>query len=101
VTIARWVSLGVLLLAVLFALERGEFSETNYLRLRRQERDAEAQLVELRRVVDSLRSFRDSLRSNPAVQERVARERWGMLRPGELVVTVPSPDSVRSDSLPW
>ncbi len=99
-TTARWISLAALLLAALFALERGQFSEANYLRLRSQERDAEAQLVQLRHSVDSLRAFRDSLANNPMVQERVARERWGMLRPGELVVTIPSPDSVGSDSLP-
>ncbi len=97
----RWISLGVLVLAVFFALDRGEFPLANYLQLRRQERAAESQLVTLRHAVDSLRAFRDSLANNPAVQERVARERWGMLRPGELVVTIPSPDSVGSDSLPW
>ncbi len=97
----RWLSLAVLVLAVFFALDRGEFSLPNYLKLRHQERDAEAELVTLRHTVDSLRAFRDSLADDPAVQERVARERWGMLRPGELVVTIPSPDSVGSDSLPW
>ena len=91
-TPARWIAVAVLVLAAAFAWTGGTFSERNYLALKRNEVTARQRLAELKRDVDSLRAFRDSLENNPLVQERVAREQFGMVRPGELVFTI-VPDS--------
>ena len=82
----------VLILAAVFAWTGGTFSETNYLALRREEVAANRKLKQLQHEVDSLQAFRDSLASNPVVQERVARDELGMLRPGEITFTI-VPDS--------
>ena len=78
----------VLILAAVFAWTGGTFSETNYLALRREEVAANRRLKQLQHEVDSLQAFRDSLASNPVVQERVARDELGMLRPGEIAFTI-------------
>ena len=91
-TRARWLAVIALLVAAAFAYWGGQYSAPNYRALKRDERAAESQVARLQREVDSLRLFRDSLATNPVVQERVARERFGMVRPGELSFTV-SPDS--------
>ena len=87
-TPARWIAAVVLILAAVFAWTGGTFSEGNYLALRREEAQANRRLAQLQHEVDSLRAFRDSLANNPAVQERVARDQWGMLRPGEIAFTI-------------
>jgi cell division protein FtsB len=99
VTPARWIAVAVLVLAAVFAWTGGTFSERNYLRLQRSEVAARQRLATLKREVDSLRAFRDSLENSPVVQERVARERFGMVRPGELVFTI-VPDSSAAAVVP-
>jgi len=91
-TRARWLALIALVALAIFALQGGNFSERNYLALLRAEDSASRRVVELQHEVDSLRAFRDSLATNPAVQERVAREKLGMARPGEITFTI-IPDS--------
>ena len=93
---ARWIALVALAAAGVFAYWGGTFSEPNYRALRREESAASRQVVQLQREVDSLRIFRDSIATNPVVQERVAREHWGMLRPGELTFSI-----LPADSSPW
>jgi cell division protein FtsB len=88
VTRARWVAVAVLILAAVFAWTGGTFSERNYRDLRRIEIADSQRVRQLAREVDSLRAFRDSLEHDPAVQERVAREQFGMQRPGELTFTI-------------
>lgn len=98
-TRARWIALIALMGAAAFAYWGGTFSEPNYRALRRDEADAARQAARLQHEVDSLRIFRDSLATNPVVQERIAREEFGMLRPGELTFTIVSADSTRRDSV--
>lgn len=87
-TRARWIAVIMLVLAAIFAWRGGTFSARNYLELKRIEAADVQRVKELRRQVDSLRAFHDSLATNPAVQERVAREEFGMQRPGELTFTI-------------
>ena len=96
---ARWIALVALAAAAVFAYWGGTFSEPNYRALRREESAASRQVVQLQREVDSLRIFRDSIATNPVVQERVAREHWGMLRPGELTFSILPADSSPRDSV--
>jgi len=88
VTPARWLAVVVLILAAVFAWTGGTFSARNYMELKRIEIADSARVKQLERAVDSLRAFRDSLDSDPVVQERVAREEFGMQRPGELTFTI-------------
>jgi cell division protein FtsB len=42
----------------------------------------------LRIEIDSLRAYAESLETNRETQERVARERFGMIRDGEIVYRI-------------
>ncbi|MEI2721078.1 MAG: septum formation initiator family protein [Gemmatimonadales bacterium] len=94
-TLGRWLALGVLLLAVLFAFRGGMFTVGDARALEREAEALQAEVKALQRQVDSLRSFHDSLESLPAVQERVAREEWGMIRSGEMSIRLERGDSGR------
>lgn len=68
-----------------FAIFAGEYSTGDWLKLRRQlarDRDSVASLEEQ---VDSLGRAAHDLETNPATQERVAREEFGMIRNGEIL----------------
>lgn len=85
---AKRVAIGVLVLAALFALLAGEYSTWDYLTLRREERAERAQIAVLQREVDSLEKVAKAAETDPAVQERMAREEYGMIRAGERVYTI-------------
>ena len=51
-----------------------------------------AEVAELNRQVDSLARLKKLVETDPAVQERIAREQYGMLRPGEIEFTVVPPE---------
>jgi len=93
VTVGRWLALGVLLLAIIFGFRGGMFTAGDARALGREEEALQAELKSLQRQVDSLRSFHDSLETSPAVQERVAREEWGVIRPGEMSIRLERGDS--------
>ena len=83
-TRGRLVVLVIVGLALLFSFTGGEYGTLDWLALRRQERD-EIQLVEeLKAAVDSLEREAVAIETDPVVQERVAREQFGMLRRGEF-----------------
>jgi cell division protein FtsB len=86
VTPGRWVALVVLAAAGFFAWTGGTYSQADFRALRAQEEAMRARIDSLRIESDSLRLFRDSLLSSRAVQERMAREVLGMIRPGELMI---------------
>jgi cell division protein FtsB len=88
----RWLALVVLVAAAVFAFNGGQHSRREYLALKRREADIRLRMDSLRIAVDSLRAFHDSLITSPVVQERVARERRGMIRPGEILILL-VPDS--------
>ncbi len=78
-----WAVLAILLLMGIFAVQGGEYSWWDHRTLERQlraERDSAARLAV---VIDSLELVKRSLESDPKVQERIAREVYGMIRPGE------------------
>ncbi len=80
---SRWLVVVVLVLALLFALEGGEYSTQAWLKLRREERLEAERVQELRRIVDSLEQLAKKIENDPETQERIAREKHGMLKPGE------------------
>ncbi|MFL5385165.1 MAG: septum formation initiator family protein [Longimicrobiaceae bacterium] len=75
----------VLAAALYYAAFGGEYSAFDLLRLNRDRRDAEARLARTRREVDSLKAQALKLERDPATIERVARERFGMIREGETL----------------
>ena len=76
---------GVLALAGYYALWGGEYSAWDLLRLRGDRARAEEALARTRHEVDSLRAVAKALEDDPAAIERIARERFGMIREGELL----------------
>ena len=82
---ARWAALGFLLFALYFGVQGGEYATTDLLALRHQEASERAQVDRLRHVVDSLQREAVAIERDLRVQERVARERFGMIRKGELL----------------
>jgi len=90
---ARWATLAALAFALYFAVQGGEYRTTDLLALRRQE-SAERDLVRrLHQVVDSLERDATAIGRDARVQERVARERFGMIRRGELLYRLVPADS--------
>lgn len=92
---ARWAALAAVALALYFAVQGGEYATTDLLTLRRQEASERAQVRRLRQVVDSLQREATAIEGDLRVQERVARERFGMIRRGELLYRLVPPDSSR------
>lgn len=88
------VGLVVLVMAV-FALEGGEYGTTDLVRLKGRVRAEQRAIVRLRYDVDSLSRYERALRTDSATQERVARELYGMIRPGEQLYQVVPLDSAQ------
>lgn len=66
----------------------GEYSTADWLTMRRQLADERERVAGLEAEVDSLAKAAKDLETNPAVQERVAREEFGMIRDGEILYRV-------------
>ena len=80
---------------VAFAVEGGEYGTLDLWRLRSQVRREQEAIVRLRAELDSLSRVQRALATDPATLERVAREAYGMIRPGEILYQVVPPDSAR------
>lgn len=86
----------VLAVALYYAVLGGEYSALDLLRLKRDRGGAEARLARTRGEVDSLKARALRLERDPATIERVARERFGMLREGETLYRFVPVDSPRA-----
>lgn len=75
---------------LVFGFAGGEYSTLDLWSLRRQIREEREAIQRLRAELDSLRRLAEALETDPATQERVAREAFGMLRPGEILYRVES-----------
>jgi cell division protein FtsB len=76
----------LVLFAVLFAIEGGEFGTSDLVRQRSAKAHLTREIDSLQRIVDSLGRFRKALETDPAVQERIAREVFGMVRGDKEIV---------------
>jgi cell division protein FtsB len=85
VTLGRWATIAGLALALYFALQGGEYGTLDLLQLRREEAEEQAKVAVLQRMIDSLTTAAVGLELDPRVQERVARERFGMIKKGEFL----------------
>jgi len=95
VTRARWAALAALAFLLYFGIQGGEYATTDLVALRRQEASERAQVQRLRLVVDSLQKEAVAIEHDLRTQERVARERFGMIRRGELLYRLVPGDSTR------
>ena len=94
-TRARWAALAALAFLLYFGIQGGEYATTDLFALRRQEANERAQVQRLRLVVDSLQKEAVAIEHDLRTQERVARERFGMIRRGELLYRLVPRDSTR------
>lgn len=87
-------------LALYFVIFGGEFSLFDLRRARAERAAAEFELDSLRLEIDSLRKWRDALEGDSATIERIARERYGMIRDGEVLYryTEPEESTPRADT---
>lgn len=92
---ARWAALAALAFLLYFGIQGGEYATTDLFALRRQEASERAQVQRLRLVVDSLQKEAVAIEHDLRTQERVARERFGMIRRGELLYRLVPGDSTR------
>jgi len=97
--LARRVSKGLtavaLLLASYYSVFAGEYDLSDLRDLKAQERAQLVRVDSLQGLLDSVRIWADSLETNPAVIERVARERHSFIRPGErLYLFIEDPEAV-------
>jgi cell division protein FtsB len=82
---------GLLLVAIYYALFGGEYGYFDSRRFRAETEEARRGLEELQRITDSLRIRADSLEFDPRALETLARERFGMIREGEILYRFADP----------
>jgi cell division protein FtsB len=79
--LVRVVALAALVVGgLVFAVQGGEFGTTDLLRQRRETQRLTRDVDSLGKVVDSLKRYKDKVEHDPATQERIAREVFGMVR---------------------
>jgi cell division protein FtsB len=81
--------------AIYFAVQGGEYSTVSLVKQRQRERALSQMVDSLQRDVDSLKLLKRRIETDPATQERIAREDFGMVREKELLIRFLDPDSVR------
>jgi len=81
----------IVVLAGIFALQGGEYSLWNWWELRRAEAREAAAVADLQVLLDSLDKAAVAIEKDPRVQERVARESFGMIKDGEFLFRVVPP----------
>ena len=91
----------VVLAALAFAVQGGEYGTTDLWRQKQRKKALLGSLDSLQHVVDSLRRYKHRLQTDPALQERIAREEFGMVRGNkELLYRFAEPADSTRDSLP-
>jgi cell division protein FtsB len=93
VTGKRWLFLLLVVGALVFGVEAGEYSTPQWLSMRAREKEVRAEVSALTREVDSLARFKKLVETDPVTQEQIAREQYGMLRKGEIEFTVVPPEA--------
>jgi cell division protein FtsB len=88
VTRQRIAGLAGALVLVGVAVFAGEYSTIDWLKLRGQFADQQEAVAVLRAELDSLARVARALETDPAAQERAAREGFGMIRDGEILYRI-------------
>ncbi len=85
-----------LLAAAYFAVQGGEYSTADVARQFVAKRRMRAEVDSMQRLVDSLEKALQAIETDPTVQEKIAREEFGMVRGDkELLYRFAEPDSLR------
>ena len=78
--------------ALWFAIEGGEYGTRDLIQQKRRRARLQSQIDSAQHVVDSLRRYRKRLETDPVLQERIAREEFGMVRgPNEVIYRFADP----------
>ncbi|MEP7324692.1 MAG: septum formation initiator family protein [Gemmatimonadota bacterium] len=81
----RWVGAGLVLVMVGFAIQGGSFTTRDWLSLRRDAGREREAVADLKSAIDSLEKVAARVEHDPAEQERIAREEFGMIKEGEYL----------------
>ncbi|HEY6225019.1 MAG TPA: septum formation initiator family protein [Gemmatimonadales bacterium] len=84
----RLAGIGGAIVLVLVAVLAGEYSTVDWLKLRSQLQQERDSVEALRVQVDSLARLARALETDPATQERAAREQFGLIRNGEILYRI-------------
>ena len=76
----RFIIALVVIAVVVFAIEGGEFGTTDLIRQSREKKRVTRAVDSLQHIVDSLKRYANAVEHDPATQERIAREMFGMVR---------------------
>lgn len=87
--LAVWTLLGAG--ALWFAIQGGEYGTLDLWRQYRQRVRLVHEIDSLGHLVDSLARYRQRILTDPATQERIAREEFGMVRGKELLYRIADP----------
>jgi cell division protein FtsB len=82
------------LAALWFAIEGGEYGTRDLGRQKQRKARLQAAIDSAQHVVDSLRQYKKRLETDPVLQERIAREEFGMVRGEKEILYRIAEDSV-------
>jgi cell division protein DivIC len=91
----------VLLLVCIALIVHNVFSQNGFLASRRQRRELHSlqeRIQQIKAENAELDQENHDLKSNPDAVERLAREQYGLAKPGEKIYSVPSPKPAPSPS---
>jgi cell division protein FtsB len=89
----------VLLAALIFAVQGGEYGTRDLMRQRARKARLTTTIDSLHRLVDSLKGYKRRLETDPVLQERIAREEFGLVRGNKELLyrfAEPGTDSTRA-----
>ena len=82
--------------ALAFAVQGGEYGTTDLIRQKRELAEQRAAVDSLVLHVAELAAYRKAVESDPATQERIAREEFGMVKPGEVLYRFADPATTKA-----
>ena len=95
------VRVAIVVAALAYAIEGGEYGTSDLLRQRSRERALRAEIDSLSTLVDSLGRFRRRVATDLKLQERIAREEFGFVHGNkELLYRFAEPDTSEPPSRP-
>ena len=86
------------LVVLLYAFEGGEYGTSDLIHLRSRHHTLVARIDSLHHRIDSLSALAHAIETDPAVQERIAREEFGMVRGSKELLYRFAPAASASDS---
>src|SRR2546427_10768626 len=101
VTRAQLAGLAAALVLAALVFQAGEYSTLDWLKLRRQLAEERRTVRALEVELDSLERLAHALETDPAAQERAAREQFGMIRRGELLYRLVPPQGDEAGGHPY